>query len=79
MACLTTCVPGFEAETVACCTTGDNRLCLNLPFTLLNSSIGSCQGSVAIVMCKKENMLFGPFANFRIVHKHLAKNRCSIS
>ncbi|XP_053387886.1 uncharacterized protein LOC123542806 [Mercenaria mercenaria] len=42
VACLTTCVNGHEAETVACCTTGDNRLCLNLPFGLLNSSIGSC-------------------------------------
>ncbi|XP_053387490.1 agrin-like [Mercenaria mercenaria] len=42
VACLTTCVNGYEAETVACCTTGDNRLCLNLPFGLLNSSIGSC-------------------------------------
>ncbi|XP_060557039.1 uncharacterized protein LOC132717564 [Ruditapes philippinarum] len=44
VACLTTCVQGFERQTIDCCTTGDNKICFDLPWNSLNESVGKCAG-----------------------------------
>ncbi|XP_053376882.1 SCO-spondin-like [Mercenaria mercenaria] len=41
-ACSTLCVSGYEKQTKECCATGDNRLCYNIPWDQLKSSIGTC-------------------------------------
>ncbi|XP_052285321.1 semaphorin-5A-like isoform X2 [Dreissena polymorpha] len=41
-ACQTTCVPGYEDATRACCLLADNQRCLSLPWETLRPRIGSC-------------------------------------
>ncbi|XP_060579826.1 uncharacterized protein LOC132736655 isoform X2 [Ruditapes philippinarum] len=46
-ACFLTCVVGFEKLTEACCQTGLDAICTNLPWEILQSQLGSCRSDLS--------------------------------
>ncbi|XP_060555442.1 uncharacterized protein LOC132716232 [Ruditapes philippinarum] len=60
-ACFLTCVVGFEKLTEACCQSGLDAICTNLPWNILTYQLGSCRSELSTITTTNPSTLLQPY------------------